>query len=300
MTEARALHTTAPESTMDPVALALVAGELCHLPAVASQDWAEQAADAMTGIDRWCRIAVMIAHADETGRLSSIEAVGVRSTVDESRRMSDPKGDLVSARVKLGRFTDLGFPINRDAFKRGLSANLDDLTSWRDGPIGRVWDTAGIDRLLLGIAPISSESGGRCIITLAALGPAMERSARADPRTLGALMILLNRRALLALPAGEEINWLTDREQDVLSRLTLGRSVREIADELGRSPHTVHDHVKSLHRKLKASSRGELVARALGHTSEHTPAIDPIVIERLRAATQIEPTPGIARRVAQP
>jgi hypothetical protein len=27
----------------------------------------------------------------------------------------------------------------------------------------------------------------------------------------------------------------------------------------------VHDHVKSLHRKLNASSRGQLIARALGH-----------------------------------
>ena len=43
--------------------------------------------------------------------------------------------------------------------------------------------------------------------------------------------------------------------------------MREIADALERSPHTVHDHVKSLHRKLNASSRGELIARTLGHVN---------------------------------
>ena len=47
--------------------------------------------------------------------------------------------------------------------------------------------------------------------------------------------------------------------------LALGKSVKQIASDLARSPHTVHDHVKSLHRKLNASSRGELIARALGH-----------------------------------
>ena len=51
----------------------------------------------------------------------------------------------------------------------------------------------------------------------------------------------------------------------MLDLLVLGLSVRQIAEELGRSTHTVHDHVKSLHKKLNANSRGELVARALGH-----------------------------------
>ena len=58
--------------------------------------------------------------------------------------------------------------------------------------------------------------------------------------------------------------WLTAREQEVLDHLALGRSVREIAAVLQRSPHTVHDHVKSLHRKLGANTRGGLIPRAIG------------------------------------
>ena len=61
---------------------------------------------------------------------------------------------------------------------------------------------------------------------------------------------------------------LTARELEVLAMLAQGKTVKQIAEIIGRSPHTVHDHVKSLHRKLNASSRGELVARALGHPTE--------------------------------
>lgn len=56
--------------------------------------------------------------------------------------------------------------------------------------------------------------------------------------------------------------WLTDRERVVLDRLVEGKSVSEIADTLGRSKYTVHDQVKSLHRKLGVRSRAALVGCA--------------------------------------
>ncbi len=56
--------------------------------------------------------------------------------------------------------------------------------------------------------------------------------------------------------------WLTDRERVVLDRLVEGRSVSEIAQTLGRSKYTVHDQVKSLHRKLGVRSRAALVGCA--------------------------------------
>jgi DNA-binding CsgD family transcriptional regulator len=68
-----------------------------------------------------------------------------------------------------------------------------------------------------------------------------------------------------ALPASDgTIRWLTRRESEVLEQLTLGYSIREIAELLQLSHHTVQDHVKHLHTKLEANNRGELVARALG------------------------------------
>jgi DNA-binding CsgD family transcriptional regulator len=65
--------------------------------------------------------------------------------------------------------------------------------------------------------------------------------------------------------ATRTVGRVTPSEQVVLEQLVMGRSVKEIADELSRSPHTIHDHIKSLHRKFGASNRGQLVARALGH-----------------------------------
>lgn len=64
---------------------------------------------------------------------------------------------------------------------------------------------------------------------------------------------------------GPPVKTLTPKEVAILDLLIDGMSVAEIAEKLGRSPHTVHDHVKSLHHKLGVRRRGHLVSRALGH-----------------------------------
>lgn len=56
---------------------------------------------------------------------------------------------------------------------------------------------------------------------------------------------------------------LSPRLAAVLDGLARGLSEKEIAAELRISPHTAHDHVKALHRRLGVRSRGELLARAL-------------------------------------
>ncbi len=61
------------------------------------------------------------------------------------------------------------------------------------------------------------------------------------------------------------MNGMTQREQRVLEQRGRGNKGVGMAEALARSPHTIHDHVKSLHRKLNVSSRGELIARVLGH-----------------------------------
>jgi len=57
---------------------------------------------------------------------------------------------------------------------------------------------------------------------------------------------------------------LTRREKDCLALVARGASNKEAARRLGLSVYTVEDHVKSLIRKLQASSRTEAVATALG------------------------------------
>ncbi|UYV12955.1 MAG: helix-turn-helix transcriptional regulator [Phycisphaera sp.] len=70
------------------------------------------------------------------------------------------------------------------------------------------------------------------------------------------------RKALGEGPGLEPRGWLTEKEHVVLGQLVRGASVVEIAKTLDRSRYTVHDHVKSLHRKLGVRTRAALVGCA--------------------------------------
>jgi DNA-binding NarL/FixJ family response regulator len=67
---------------------------------------------------------------------------------------------------------------------------------------------------------------------------------------------------------------LTPREQDVLERLTLGRTNREIATDLFISEKTASVHVSNIKSKLDANGRAEIAAIAvrLGLVTETTDA----------------------------
>ncbi len=64
-------------------------------------------------------------------------------------------------------------------------------------------------------------------------------------------------------PLDEPVEALTPREHDVLALLAEGLSNREIAAVLGFSNHTAKFHVQALLTKLGASTRTEVVVRAL-------------------------------------
>jgi DNA-binding CsgD family transcriptional regulator len=90
----------------------------------------------------------------------------------------------------------------------------------------------------------------------------------ADRLAMGVRAAMLGERAARLLHAGEQPNWLTDRETEVLNRLTEGYSESEVADQLGRSRFTIHDHVKNMYRKLHAENRADLVRLAMGGQNE--------------------------------
>ncbi|WP_409182048.1 AAA family ATPase [Amycolatopsis sp. VS8301801F10] len=65
-----------------------------------------------------------------------------------------------------------------------------------------------------------------------------------------------------AAPARPQLNPLTDRERDVLERVALGRTNRQVGEELYISEKTVSVHLSRVMAKLGASRRAEAVAIA--------------------------------------
>lgn len=62
-------------------------------------------------------------------------------------------------------------------------------------------------------------------------------------------------------PPGTVAN-LSNREHDVLTRIALGATNREIAEELYLSPHTVKQHASAAFKKIHAKNRTDAVDRA--------------------------------------
>lgn len=185
-----------------------------------------------------------------------------------------------------------------------LCETLDSLvapTPWTGSPLGEVLGETHPSCPLVGLFSLGrSLQEGRVMLSLVA--PSLETGPADDAslRVMRAVLPVFRKRARLALAGGSEAKgrWLTSREREVLEMLALGRSVRQIADEIERSPHTVHDHVKSLHRKLNACTRGELISRAFGSTSllgGHQEA-QPCLAPCFGATDEVEPRSTRAER----
>mgnify|MGYP000020274480 CR=1 FL=1 len=257
---------------------ASVTMDIGALPAVATLDWCDGAAGALARIAPPAFACVIIATVEPGGDMLAQEVVGVAGRLGDH---GAPAGGLLPAterrlshlRTTADRLRHVGWQPSPEAIAQGRCGALSSLAGgrdWRIGPLGAMWGEIEPSDLLVGLYPLGSTERGRSLIVHVA--PTSPGAVIDDEHAaiLSATLPLLAERAVLAIGerrAGAS-RWLTIREQQVLEQLTLGHSVREIAETLDRSPHTVHDHVKSLHRKLNASSRGELIARALGHLAE--------------------------------
>jgi len=281
---------------------------ICALPAIPSQGWATDVAEAIANLSPSSIVGVLIANLDpDTLSLKPISTGVAQSLPSDSSSASQPRptNQTLYLQDKLERVSTLGFQIPENSLSHGLVAPFSLLhPHWTTTPIGRIFASQKLQSPILVIVPISEAHPGFVLILVLANNPALtDQPTQSEYPTspvewtteiLSLLIPLLRERAQIAL---KNVNhpkaWLTEREHEILDQLILGHSVRVIAERLGRSAHTVHDHVKNLHKKLDASSRGELIAKALGYTTgsihPQTTTEPPIVLHANSQLAELKP-----------
>lgn len=229
------------------------------LPAIPSRDWCDRGAAVLSDLmaPKSGKSVFAVAVGRGVDRLESVDAVGFHGT--------DPV-----ATTELQQSLSRGLPLaprreHEIAYATGADLHRSDM--WLRSPLMKCVSSQGMSGLLLGVGSISDTAPGRLLWFFGAHETSSHSETTNDATLLVTTLIAMLRRSRLALGTepGRAIDWVSEREHETLGHVVRGLSVREIAEKTGRSSHTVHDHVKSLHRKLGASSRGELVARALGH-----------------------------------
>ncbi|MEM1424876.1 MAG: helix-turn-helix transcriptional regulator [Planctomycetota bacterium] len=246
--------------------VAEVVSSVGSLPAVATQDWCETACRAINALRPDALVCLMIADLAENGEILLMEAIGAVHGGYNGEMVDGAMLHPASA-SSLGWWLE-GHPGRTQASRTTLLRMNPAASRWSETVVGRRWTQEfGMSDMLVGLTPIGVEDDGRCIVIEMGVRADDEEFAAPDAAALQAILPQLAHRAELAFGAEpiNPMNRITPREQLILEQLALGKTVKQIATGLSRSPHTIHDHVKSLHRKLNASSRGELIARALGH-----------------------------------
>lgn len=220
-----------------------------HLPLVAVHDWAIRAAQALIAGDLDAAASLCVIHL--------------------------PKREVVNAGVASTAGSGLWERLRIDH-----AVHLRSLSSHPTSPIARSIEWIDSDDhpfLRAGLAR------GAVALACAPIGPDYLVSVfkwhgvgEAGPIHLHALETIVGFIANLgaSIVPGDDspIDWLSARETDVLDLVLMGQTVPQIGDALSRSPNTVHDHLKAIHRKARVKTRGELVALAMGRRVPRTVA----------------------------
>ena len=271
-----------------------------RLPGIATLDWCDRAAAALAHAHYPCTVALALGQIDAKGFLTTLEVAGIAtSTPAATRAPSDeaeePSADLVRIRetFRPGEWLGWNFTMAGSAPFISTAGQLG-LLRRGEGPLARRWAAFEPSEVIVAAIPVGG-AAGRVLVVELALKDAARHDTALQQSVLAATIPHLARRLSTAIgsDAIDKREWLTPREEAVLWHLVAGKKVPEIAAELHRSVYTVHDHVKSLHRKLGANNRGQLVARALGHIgplpTDRSPGVRPIAPKRtprLTAARQ--------------
>jgi DNA-binding NarL/FixJ family response regulator len=95
-----------------------------------------------------------------------------------------------------------------------------------------------------------------------ALGKAMQGEPPISPAIARKLMKQLRSTPPNADPVRGPVEYLTTREQEVLTLIGGGMMIKQVAAQLGIGYHTVNDNIKAIYRKLNIHTRAEAAAEA--------------------------------------
>jgi DNA-binding CsgD family transcriptional regulator len=260
-----------------------------HLPGVATTDWADRAAAALAKVLGRASACVLVGSLDARGFLIQVELAGAGRSDDSW--LADRHPSLMGGLTATVEPTDVAAPDGLDELRRCFKIN--EWVGWSLGPItdqtlattsaglaglrraeSPVWKrwsaTGEVGEIVAGVVAVPGSTESRVVLVEIACPVNADAEQGAHEASLvsavlEAVLPLLASKVAAAFITSDRAQWLTPREEEVLWHLLAGEKVPDIATALGRSVYTVHDHVKSLHRKLGASNRGELVSRALGH-----------------------------------
>lgn len=263
------IHST-EVNAQSPLELATdIVSRICALPAVATQDWCDTASATLNIIRERSITTISLAIIGPQGEITRLEAGGA-SGVDPNGRPISGDGLHPEHASSFGWWFEGN--VGNQKVRSSRLGSLACAEQWANGPCGRRWANLSVHDLAVVTGMMPGPSGRMLVIEFGSTTPGQTIESW-ELSVLAAVTPHLVRRATMAfgVDTSSPTARLTLREQQILEHLALGKSVKQIATDLARSPHTVHDHVKSLHRKLKASSRGELIARALGHLSSCKP-----------------------------
>lgn len=263
---------------------------MCRLPTVAVRDWCDRAAGSLAQVGPHAVAVVLFIQVEDDWSVAKVEATGVAmaprpvnqsgtlreapTSADEARRIEE-KAVLEGMRCAGASLERLGWTPPAELPPRGISGLMSRCAGprWADDGLPYIWDSAAGKDVVCALIPVGPRQSGRHLAVYVgqALGGPEGALAISEWQAgvVAACLPVLGRTAEAAIGGGKtgKDRWISQREQAVLELLAAGKSVVQIAAELKRSPHTIHDHIKSLHRKLPARTRAELIARALGMAS---------------------------------
>lgn len=249
------------DSSFEPERLADLVGAvefLCALPSVPAPGWCEAAVRAIAPVFAPAGVLVSIIDAGAGPRHAEVELAAAEAPPSHGSSLV-----LLSA---MARSAPAWAALCGAGSTAVVSGSVDDLAGAdpRGEAVGS-WSSLGAGPVMAACAPIDhSAPSRRVLLGVGLIGPGRAATAEGEA-ALESLCGLIARRARRAFGAGpiSPAAMLTTREHEVLMMLAHGESVADIASRLGRSPHTIHDYVKALHRKLGATNRGVLISRAL-------------------------------------